>query len=464
MAGGNRLKRITTFDGFNHANDQVVRFKYELNDSISSGYLLDEAKYSGYSYVPYYCTGTPANKGGDWMMFNRYGTSLVTLGRTQGSPIGYSRVIAQLGENAENGREEYKYTLPGFMDAGGSGYPYTPRTSFDELRGLQLSKRIYDSADRLLKSTTNEWNYNNVAGSPNLRWVWGAKCGAQRVSNTFLNGCPTGAGWSFSIGMFQTYQFWPTIKSTTDSVYDVLTGDGLCIKTSYTYDSVSAQVIKKEVTGSDNTVESTTYSYAADFSGTAVYDSMIARNMFSDAIEVRTTRNGIQTYKEKNNFNFYGGMIVPASKEIIRADAPLENRLSFAAYDNRGNLTEQGKSNDIHEVYLWGYNGEYPVATIIGATYSSVSSLINAAILDAPSDDSALRTELNKIRTALAGKSAQIITRTYSPYGKITSETNAAGLTTFYDFDGLGRLAGVRDHNGMFMQLLETRLGASINQ
>ncbi|MCF6404452.1 RHS repeat protein [Chitinophaga filiformis] len=465
MAGGNRLKRITTYDGFNHANDQVVRFKYQLNDSISSGYLLDKAIYSGYTYVPYYCTGIPANKGGDWMMFTRYGNSLVTLGRTQGSPIGYSRVIALYGENAENGSEEFTYTLPGFMDLGGSGYPYIPRTSYAELRGLPIAKRVYDNNGRLLKSSINEWNYNHTGGSPNLRWVWGAKCGVQRVSNTFSSGgCPSGPDWSFNIGMYQTYQFWPTLKSKTDSIYDVTNGTGLGIKTSYTYDSVSAQITQQDVTGSDNIVVSTTYSYPADFSGTAVYDSMVARNMIAEIIESRTTRGGIQIYKEKNNFGFYSGMIAPLSKEIIKADQPLENRLTFAAYDSRGNLTEQGKSNDLREVYLWGYNGQYPVATIIGAAYSDVIGLVIPANLDAPADDQTIRAEINKIRNALAGKSAQVVTNTYSPYGKITSETNTAGVTTHYTFDGLGRLTSVRDHNGMIIKLYDHKIGATINQ
>jgi len=464
MSGGNRLKRITTYDGFNHANDQVVRLKYQLNDSISSGYLLDEAKYADYSFVPYYCTGTPAAKGGDWTMFTRHGNSLVTLSRTQGSPLGYSRVVVQYGENAENGTEEFTYTLPGFMDSGGSGYPYIPRTSYDDLRGLLIAKRVYDSAGRLLKSSINEWNYNNIAGSPNLRWVWGAKCGVQKSSNTYNNGCPIGPDWNFNIGMFQVFQFWPTLKSTTDSVFDVSAGGGLGIKTSYSYDSVNAQITQKDVTGSDNIIESTTYSYPANFTGTAIYDTMVARNMISVVIESRITKGGTQIYKERNNYGFYNGMTALLSKEIIRADQSLENRLTFAAYDTRGNLTEQGKSNDVRQVYLWGYNGEFPVATITGATYSAVNGLVTSSVIDAPADDQALRDEITKIRNNLAGKSAQVVTRTFSSYGKITSETNAAGVTTYYHYDGLGRLVMIKDQNGMVVQLIDTKLKAALNQ
>lgn len=464
MAGGTRLKSITTYDGISHSNDQIVRFRYMLNDSISSGRLLDEAKYAGMTFSPYYCDGVPAAKGGDWQVFARYGNSLVPLGKTQGSPIGYSRVVAEYGINGENGSEEYNYTLAGLMDAGGTGYPYIPRTSFDELRGLQLSRRIYDSAGALVRSTINEWNLNNTAGSPNLRWVWGAKCGIQRGSNTFFNGCPTGADWSFSVGMFQTIQFWPTLKSTTDSSFDITSGNGLGIRTSYTYDSVSAQITKKEITGSDNVVVSTVYTYPRNYTGTAIYDSMVARNILSEVIGSVTTRGGVKVYEERNDFGFYNGMIAPIGKEMISANQATEDRLGFDAYDSRGNLVQQGKTNDVKETYLWGYNGEYPVATITGATYSEVVGLVNQLVLDVPTDDATLRAEINKVRTAMAGKSVQVTTRTFSPYGKLTSETDPSGMTTLYSFNGLGQLIAVRDWNGYYLKIYDMEFQVPINQ
>ncbi|MBW8684773.1 RHS repeat domain-containing protein [Chitinophaga rhizophila] len=464
IAGGTRLKSITTYDGINHAADQVVSFHYQLNDSTSSGVLLDEAKYAGMTYSAFYCDGIPQAKGGDWQVFARYGNSLVALGRTQGSPIGYSRVVAEYGPNAENGSEVYNYTLRGLMDGGGVGYPYIPRTSYDELRGLLLSKRIYDSAGNLLRSTTNEWDLNNTAGSPNLRWVWGAKCGIQRSSNSFFNGCPTGADWSFSIGMFQTLQYWPTLNASTDSTYDVLTGAGIGMRTVYTYDSVSAQVTSKEVAGSDNVVLRTTYTYPRDYAGTTVYDSMIARNIISEVIGAVTTRGNIKTYEERNDFGFYNGMIAPLGKRMIRSNQALEQRLTFDAFDARGNLLQQGRTTDVKEVYLWGYNGEYPVATITGATYNEVAALVNQSVLDAPADDAALRAELNKIRTAMAGKSVQVITKTFSPYGKVTSETDPAGMTTLYSFNGLGQLIATRDWNGNYQKIYDIKLQVPVNQ
>jgi hypothetical protein len=120
-----------------------------------------------------------------------------------------------------------------------------------------------------------------------------------------------------------------------------------------------------------------------------------------------------------------------------------QSALSFDSYDNKGNVLTYHKENDIQKVYVWGYNGTYPVAEIIGASYSSVIGVLNQAILDNPSDDAALRTELNKIRINFP--SAQAITYTYKPLTGVTSLTDINGRTTFYFYDAYNRLVFIRD-------------------
>lgn len=454
MAGGTRIKRIIKYDGINHANDQVTMFSYTLNDSISSGVLLHVPKYRSLTKKPYYCTFTPGGtlKGGDWLYDTRYGSSTTPLGRTQGSPIGYSKVRVFMGENGENGYQDMSYTINGLADSGGNGYPFTPKTSRDELRGLMLSSRVYDNQNRRLRSTTNEYALNNTAGSPNLRWIWGAKYGASTVSNTYTTGgCPDNA-WSFTGGMYQLFQFWPVMKATTDSVFDVNNGTFLAQKTTFTYDSVTAQITKKEVTGTNVVTTTYLFSYAKDFPGTATMDSMVARNIQNEVVDGIVQHAGVQISREKTNYGFVNGMLAPLSKSMVRANEPLETRLYLYGYDSRGNLLEQGKSDDLHQVYLWGYNYEYPVAEITGATYAQVIGLVDTTVLRNPLNDAAIRTEVNKIRTALAGSSAQVKTMTYSSYGLVTSMTDAAGTITYYEFDGLGRLVSIKDHQGMVLK------------
>ena len=123
---------------------------------------------------------------------------------------------------------------------------------------------------------------------------------------------------------------------------------------------------------------------------------------------------------------------------------------NLSNYDTYGNLTEQYKNYDKHEVYLWGYNGQYPVAKIIGSDYTTVSGYVTNSVLQNPSSDAALRAQINNIRTALT--SALVTTYTYSPGVGITSETDPTGITTYYDYDSHGRLLHIRDQNNNILK------------
>ena len=117
----------------------------------------------------------------------------------------------------------------------------------------------------------------------------------------------------------------------------------------------------------------------------------------------------------------------------------------FTAYDSAGGPAAENKNYDVNTTWLWGYNHTCPVAKVVGASYATALSYINNAVLQNPSSDSALRTELNKIRTGLAGTTALVTTYTYSPLLGITSLTDPSGKTVYYQYDDHGRLSVVLD-------------------
>ncbi len=133
--------------------------------------------------------------------------------------------------------------------------------------------------------------------------------------------------------------------------------------------------------------------------------------------------------------------------------------LNLSGYDTRGNLTEQYKTNDVKEVYLWGYKGQFPVAKITGATYTAATQGVNLSVLDNPSSDAALKTELDKVRANLANSMAQVTTYSYSwIYGTMTSMTTPEGKTTYYDYDVFGRLLHIKDANANILKRYEYKL------
>jgi len=111
-------------------------------------------------------------------------------------------------------------------------------------------------------------------------------------------------------------------------------------------------------------------------------------------------------------------------------------------------LVSQHQTNNVNYNYLWGYNHRFPVAEVMGSDAVTVAGLVNQSVLDNPPDDLTLRTELNKLRTGLVGAKALVTTCTYDPLTGMTSKTDPAGRTTYFEYDAMGRLMDVKDLNG----------------
>ncbi|MCC6287002.1 MAG: RHS repeat protein [Chitinophagaceae bacterium] len=138
----------------------------------------------------------------------------------------------------------------------------------------------------------------------------------------------------------------------------------------------------------------------------------------------------------------------------------------YALKFNKGNLVEQYKinvvGNDISTTYLWGYNNQYPVAKIVGATSAAAQALITQTILDSPASDAAMRTELDKLRTGLPA--AQVTTYTYNQLKGITSETDPSGKTIYYEYDNFGRLKTIKDPDGNVLKTMDYQYQKPNNQ
>ncbi len=130
-----------------------------------------------------------------------------------------------------------------------------------------------------------------------------------------------------------------------------------------------------------------------------------------------------------------------------KGNEPLDNRLLFEKFDTQGNLLQSRDVDaNVATTYLWGYNNMYPVAKVENATHAEVIGTgVLQSVLDAPADDDALRTELQKIRDGLPN--AMVTTYTYKPLVGITSMTDPKGYTTYYGYDEFNRLSHVIDQD-----------------
>ncbi|HEU4551944.1 MAG TPA: RHS repeat domain-containing protein [Chitinophaga sp.] len=237
-------------------------------------------------------------------------------------------------------------------------------------------------------------------------------------------------------------------------VYDQAnTANSILTRKEYTYDNTShyypVEIISADSKGK---IIRQLMKYPADVAGSdPVLNRMLANNMISKPVEsyrywdagnsnklVFSEKNMLQSWNNNDN------LVRPFKKEVSYGNTASPITLEYHAYDDRGNVTEQSKANDVNEVYLWGYNNQYPVAKIVGTTYTAAAALVDPEVLQHPGSDQQLKAELDNLRTALAGQ-ALVITYTYKPLVGVTSETDPTGKTTYYEYDSFGRLKLIRD-------------------
>jgi YD repeat-containing protein len=190
-------------------------------------------------------------------------------------------------------------------------------------------------------------------------------------------------------------------------------------------------------------------------------------------------KEDVFTIEEKifNNNQYIGGiltkyktvtqsgktMYVPDKKYFSEIVTPLTNPSTFTSQGENAliypsanikyeNQTTYGKCrsitlNDVEcIVYLWSYNYQYPIDEIKGATYSEVTSKISESDMNTIAaknipTDTDWRT-INGLRTKLPN--AHVTIYKYQPLFGIESITDSNGVTSYYEYDGLGRLTGIK--------------------
>jgi len=111
---------------------------------------------------------------------------------------------------------------------------------------------------------------------------------------------------------------------------------------------------------------------------------------------------------------------------------------SFTYYNNRLSERTEHLTNTT-TVYLWSYINSYPVAEIENSTFNEVRNIVGNLTVDVIAFEvNPDMSVLNNLRSALP--QSRVTTRTYRPLIGMTSETDQAGNTTYYDYDGFGRL------------------------
>ena len=442
-AGGVRIKKISYKDGdseYSREYKYVKNFKSQNTPTTSSGILGTVPIYNysinpnaqplGTTYTGYYDVSTSQ--------------PISPLSLAEGSPVGYSEVSEIIKDKSGNslGYTVYKYTnfdsnpdAPPVSNLTVVAIDYGARNKNEGERGKILSQTDYTNSDVRIKEKS--CIYKKIQRD-------GIKAIERR--NIFIPTCIKDiTGFTATAYYVNNNSYLPEIE--TDTIYDTNGNNPVATETSYSY-NLNNLIFTSSTKNSDGSKYTTTCTYPTDYSTTYPYNEMIGKNILNPVIEKTTHKvTSTQTVKERNNYDKFQSLFyAPANKQIQYGNNSPETREVYT-YDLKDNLRQVTKDNTDNIVYLWGYNYQYPIAEIKGATYTDVKAALGSytdtqvEALAAKTDPAADMTTINNLRTQLPN--ALVTTYTYKPLVGVATMTDPRGVIAKYDYDSFGRLIKV---------------------
>nr|WP_068890587.1 hypothetical protein [Pedobacter panaciterrae] len=468
--GGLRVAKITSTDNF--GTPSIKKFYYSfLNDlTKSSGKQPNQPRYSKdvYSAIAGNCgPGPGAQVVALCKSRMMYSNSINNIYRYSQNHSYYQRVIEGSGEDFENGGVEHTYMIePDALSRPvfGMFLSLGVRTSNSAVRnGLELERLVFK------KQGSNFININKTINHYKVDTAINRVIDAYVITQQYIypihivGNLPKYEEFGgYEVNKYQFYSKWAYADSTSVIEYDEQGNNSLILQTDYTYaNPLHAQVTRVHTLNSNNRSSDviTRYPHEMVAEGkdpAGVYQAMINSRVIQPVTEEQQLNNNIQTkFTKINYFQPYTKLFYP---EYIQQQAlttqPLETRIRYHNYDSKGNVTSVSVEKGSKINYVWSYNSQYPIAEIKNAEYSAIVTALGGATAvnnfanSIPASKTVIDNFLAPIRNSLTTfKDAQITSYTYAPLTGMTSSTDAKGMVTSYEYDGLQRLMNIKDQD-----------------
>ncbi len=330
--------------------------------------------------------------------------------------------------------------------------------------GKILQKKVYDANNRLVCCEINEYLFHDDENDVNKDTWYSTNmvCRDEIIIDRSVQYVNEYTDPTFEY----RYRIWkyPYILSRTELSKTTTTeyypdGRNIVKTQEYTYNAKNHQVSQvKESTGLPKQYNVTRIRYSVDASrdSTEIESYWMAENAhrLNDVVEKQSilVENGREkrlstqhtSYTSRKDGDSWYYLPITYSTSIGSNTA--ETRATYS-YDDDRNVCSISVDG-METVYVWSYNGQYPVARIEGLTYdeveeelgkNTISTLLKSAV---PNE-----TTVNSMRDKITNKGGLVTTYTYKPLVGITSQTLPNGLKTTYEYDGFGRLAKVINHD-----------------
>jgi len=355
----------------------------------------------------------------------------------------YPLVEVLSGENGENGKERYSYSIvfdtPGTPVNGGQIQPL-PISNTGWLSGNLYESLISDNLTSKKKEETN-YNFNEPRNKTEISCLAINK----RLNPYYL---PTNDYMRLSYYDAVPYiihSYWFYVTSSVVTQYE---SNGNIITTkNNSYENAShCQITEQTLTNSDGVEQKTRWRYPHDYNNVSNFSILKDKNIIALPVDVRQyygdqLSTGIQT-----SYNNDGQPVDIYSAEPVGSDIDFSfsspytftHKLKFE-YNTNDRIRQVTDDTNYNTVYLWDATGNYVMAKIDDASYSTVSSL------DGKSYNYSSKLLYNSLKSLVPG--ALITTYSYVPLVGMKESTDPTGITTFYNYDSFGRLSTVKNND-----------------
>jgi len=467
-AGGLRIKSIKSYTD-NYSNPIVKTYKYGVGES---GYGRNNFLMEDHFFVRVLNQQTAADfnaagycNGPNTRTTRTYFSNPTNdLESYDGSPVVYSVVSEYIGDGAlYTGKSVYTFLDKADAKTSIIGLGKPLLTSYHFVRGLLTNKVDYkrnvDNSYSILSEHRKGYRffpYQNTTGGIGL------------VVNRIFD-----FDGRNSVNISTLCESMMNVIYYDYNNYELVTGDNKLVSdtiisyhqsdptkynstiTSYSYDDIThLQLVQTQSNNSKGQTITSNLTYPHNYSSYP-YTAMTYNHIYNKVINNSKYGPSGLIGAQTNYYSTFSGInFLPSVVYNQVGSFSAEPRTYFNQYDSYGNVLEQQKAGDLKEVYLWSYNSMYPVAKIVGSSLAAVTSIVSQSQIDAAvANDANMRSVLNNLRTGLPN--AFVTSYTYAPLIGMTSQTDPSGKTTYFEYDGLGRLSIIRDQDQNILKKYE---------
>jgi 20S proteasome alpha/beta subunit len=482
--GGLRIQEIASYDKEVDSQPSIrKKYSYTLNSDATrqSGKVINKPRYSFVEHKVALCCIDVIRLGGFDLYYQVLQNKIVEpLSNLNGYHIMYTDVQIYDDTNKTNGFSTFKYNFSENNTNYNFSWPQTPATNLDFLRGdliEQIDYSFVNGGFKKVQESKYEYfdNYDTVFFDANAPYKYCIGLNLTTLNKEFR--CGGGYAYcvravsQFLLGYYKLYSIRKYVSKETKTIYDLNGNSPITSIKDFKYANLGhSQPTSTILTSSKGESLENKYFYAKDpaMAGQPFISDMVAGNMIVPPLKMQTFNGSNQLSEQLTVYAkdaTTNNLLLP--KDLYAAKFPnslpnisnvgnLEKKITYNQYDDKGNILQYTPESGIPVSIILGYNKTLPIAKVENTVYNtiptgtistlqSLSDADNDNCMSADCTEQLLRSALNIFRNSLPN--AFITTYTYNPLVGVTSVTDPKGISSYYEYDAVGRLKFVKDQD-----------------